>query len=79
MKNDAGPAFPVTSEQSDSGILATPGMSLRDYFAAAAMRGWLASWPTSSNHPASRLEDARSVAKYSYAIADAMIAEREGQ
>lgn len=79
MMNDGGPAFPVTDEQSASGISASPGMSIRDFFAALAMQGWLASWPSSVAHPSNRLGDERVVARLSYAIADAMIAEREEQ
>jgi hypothetical protein len=46
---------------------AAKGMSLRDYFAAAAMQGLLAA-ETYSKHS--------SIANYSYDIADAMLAER---
>ena len=76
MMNDGGPAFPVTCEQSVSGISPTPGMTLRDYFAAAAMQGWLASYDGKSGHPAGTDGGGRRVARLSYAIADAMIAER---
>jgi len=52
------------------------GMTLRDYFAAKAMAGWLASFPASESHPVvSGLED--KVASYSYALADAMLKARE--
>ena len=79
MMGDGGPAFPVTNEQSYDGISASQGMSLRDFFAAGAMQGWLASFPGSYPHPGVRFENARSLARYSYVIADAMIAEREKQ
>ena len=34
---DGGPAFPVTAEQSPSGVFPSPGMTLRDYFAGQAL------------------------------------------
>ena len=77
MTNDGGPAFPVSNEQSDDGLSASKGMSLRDFFAAGAMQVWLASWPNSGSHPGKNLDNAISIARWSYAIADAMIAERE--
>ena len=79
MMNDGGPAFPVSDEQSDDGLSASKGMSLRDFFAAGAMQGWLASWPSPAAHPAISLNGASSIARLSYAIADAMIAEREAE
>jgi hypothetical protein len=47
-------------------------MSLRDYFAAAALTGILASYAHQGN-----IADAVSCAKCAYERADAMIAERE--
>lgn len=41
---EGGYAFPTTDEQSDNGITAAPGMTLRDYFAAKAMQAWLPIW-----------------------------------
>lgn len=79
MMNDGGPAFPVTNEQSDDGLSASKGMSLRDFFAAGAMQGWLASWPRPAPHPGKCLNASRDIATWSYAIADAMIAEREAE
>jgi hypothetical protein len=46
----------------------TPGMTLRDYFAAAALQGVLASPDTMGSQP--------SIAGYAYQFADAMLAER---
>ncbi|HCU0614060.1 TPA: hypothetical protein OUF56_004112 [Enterobacter bugandensis] len=52
------------------------GMTLRDYFAAKAMQGWLASFSESDDHPyVSGKCDA--VAEASYALADAMLKARE--
>lgn len=50
--NDGGPAFPVPAEHSENPNFATPGMTLRDYFASAAMQGWMASYDGKSGHPA---------------------------
>jgi hypothetical protein len=80
--NDGGPAFPHTREQVATGM---HGMTLRDYFAAAALHGWLASFPAHCVHPAdpdhpnaSRRDAMLSLhATCAYALADAMLAARE--
>ena len=63
-----GPAFPVEigsqSDQHDCSM----GMTLRDYFAAAALTSWASSYPTLA---------IKDIVKQSYETADAMIAERE--
>ena len=68
MINDGGSEFPHTTQW--DGI--TPainhhGISMRDYFAAAALQGNLIE-PTASNDD---------VAKWAYSLADAMIRARE--
>lgn len=76
-KDDGGPAFPElnvytgynrdmdrTEVMSDT----THGMSLRDYFAAAALVGMQA-------HPANERPD--SAARWAYEVADAMLKARE--
>lgn len=72
MSNES--AFPVVVE---SGPV-HPGMTLRDYFAARAMQGFLSgNWEWvfgSSDDPASFA----AMAKNSYAVADAMLKVREG-
>ena len=60
--NDGGTAFPCPVE-------GTSGMSLRDYFAAAALTGLLAS-------PDPTLPNPEGIAKVCYRFADAMIVER---
>lgn len=66
--NDGGTAFPIV-ETSSSGSC-SPGMTLRDYLAAAAMQGMLAaSW----GNPM----DCQRLAHDSYRVADAMLAARE--
>ena len=60
--NDEGPAFPVPS------LAVGSGMTLRDYFAAAALQGILSS--TQTGH-------SMIIAKDAYGMADAMIKARE--
>ena len=62
--NNCGPAFPCYDDNGEQ----IEGMSLRDYFAAKALQGLMAS----PSDPAS-LEIA---AEWSYKVADAMLAER---
>jgi hypothetical protein len=68
--NDGGPAFPVNAEQSPNGICPLPGMTLRDYFAAAALQGMLAYYHGYGSFYA---------AGSAYQYADAMLAERVTQ
>lgn len=70
-KDNGGSAFPrpYSERYSDEVYRAQDGMTLRDYFAAKAMQGYCAvesSWS----------EPADVVARCSYAMADAMLAER---
>jgi hypothetical protein len=95
MKDNGGSAFPVPTEPARSeryvdpilggcgtwipAIPAQPGMTLRDYFAAQALTGYIAAFSgPHCNFPAA---DAAATRAYKYA--DAMIAERnktdEGQ
>jgi hypothetical protein len=62
-----GPAFP---SHGSMGEVAHEGMTLRDYFAAKAMQGLLASLPGDTT-----LYDSN-VAKWSYEMADAMLKAR---
>jgi len=65
--NTGGSAFPTaTLAQKTEG-----GMTLRDYFAAKAMQGFLASLPSDTT-----LYDSN-VAKWSYEMADAMLEARQ--
>ncbi len=48
------------------------GLSIRDYFAAAAMQGYVSSYPNGG------AGDAEAIAEDSYTLADAMLAERKG-
>ncbi|EOY8929354.1 hypothetical protein ABKU27_07235 [Enterobacter hormaechei] len=71
--NNGGPAFPVAGSEHNYPI---EGMTLRDYFAAKALSGWLASYPESCTHPIVA-GNADEVAKHSYMLADAMLRARE--
>lgn len=68
-KNTGGPAFPTTRDSNYE--VCSKGISIRDYFAAKAMQGRLASFPDGV-----RVDDALLTA-FAYRVADAMIAERE--
>lgn len=73
-KDNGGPAFPtgeVRSTQSKYRML--PGMSLRDYFAAKAIK-FILDGEALDDMPLDAVPDV--VASCAYAIADAMLAER---
>ncbi|RZJ12171.1 MAG: hypothetical protein EOP39_04235 [Rubrivivax sp.] len=84
--NDGGPAFPAEYMKHAPGevgnniaIMArSSGMTLRDYFAAKAVVGWLASYPADVE---AGVVSAGSfgIAKMAYDIADAMLKTREVQ
>ena len=67
--SDGGPAFPNITP--DMNVDGGPGMSLRDYFAAHALSGWLAT--------ASQVDELKpeKEAEMAYRLADAMLKERE--
>ena len=75
-KSDGGPAFPHVWVDDGRPAVIAAGMTLRDYFAAAAMQGWLASFLGESRHPVVAGND-KHVAQLSYEMADAMLKERE--
>lgn len=75
-KNDGGYAFPMEATDATSWRDCNQGMTLRDYFAAKALSGWLASYPESCTHPIVA-GNADEVAKHSYMLADAMLRARE--
>jgi hypothetical protein len=77
--NDGGPAFPTNATATTHGFYqdgqpcathygTTPGMTLRDYFAAAIMQGLMASQCEVTDDP---------YPIYAYKIADAMLKARE--
>jgi hypothetical protein len=63
-ERDIDPAFPTQFADNE-------GMSLRDYFAAKAMQGLIAS---NDEEAGDRITE---IPEYAYRIADAMLAERE--
>ena len=89
MISDGGPAFATTATATSiarrddgSSILtnygSSAGMSLRDYFAAAALQGLLGN---SGFHVETDVESEipNAIAKYSYEAADAMLKAREAK
>ena len=78
-KDTGGPAFPTIGY--DSGAAASgiglsitddPGMTLRDYFAAKAMRGTMAAMDSGERN----YTLPETIAKNAYELADAMLAAR---
>lgn len=76
---DGGPAFPSDEKNADgSHYHGHMGMSLRDYFAAKALEGWIASWAGNAGDPFDPEHIGRA-ADRCYQMADAMLAAREKQ
>ena len=72
-KNDGGPAFPDPT-------FVHSGMSLRDWFAGMALQGALAAWDDYDRKmfkPVPYSQRMEIFANDAYAMADAMLAERE--
>jgi len=69
MKDAGGPAFPVKTAMFDC---TQSGMTLRDYFAAKALMGMMA-----SRNPSSPRFHPDDDAAYVYAVADAMLKARQ--
>ena len=77
-QNDGGPAFPkldyFAGPDGSGGVpVSEGGMSLRDYFAAAAMQGLIASNDDGAGDRIAEIPD------YAYEIADAMLKAREAK
>ena len=72
MAGDGGPAFPFREQDGEGGYERFPGMSLRDYFAAAALQGLSAN----NCYPIANLTVSE-MAVLAYRQADAMLAARE--
>lgn len=92
MSKDGGPAFPEidTYQEGERGdywarVQSAGGMSLRDYFAAKAMQGLIASMPANADSTPLRramekagLNSAEELhARNAYLVADAMLEERK--
>ena len=74
-KQEIESAFP-TEESNYEKVWSSPGMTLRDYFAAKAMQGFFASGAEISLGP-SHMERMEAMAKTLYLMADAMLRARE--
>ena len=75
-KNTGGPAFPTTKESRMP--IRSEGMTLRDYFAAKAMQGYIAYMGCEAEATGFMGgQNAKVLALNAYKFADAMIAERE--
>lgn len=75
-KNTGGQAFPMLGNVGyNSDWTTEDGMTLRDYFAAKALQGWLASYPADAVHPVAAGNTAH-VAQMAYIMADAMLEAR---
>ena len=71
--NDGGPAFPQPDLHHPNGQVqhGSPGMTIRDYFAAAALQGNIAHPEVTGNRD--------DIARDAYKYADAMLKAREGK
>ena len=90
MSKDGGPAFPCVDErrQAEARAIGAPaytyssaGMSLRDYFAAAALTGALTDHDNTARMVELSQKENMSIEEYiarsMYSIADAMLMERQ--
>ena len=84
--NDGGPAFPTTATATTHGFYqdgqpcmthygSRSGITVRDYFAAAALQGII----SDASVPASSKKDGELVSQSAYAFADALLKAREGK
>ena len=78
MKNDGGPAFPIVFNSPSTGPEYHDGMSLRDYFAAAALPAVIVRYEalTQVDDHAAPVSPSAAV-EMAYRYADAAIIERE--
>lgn len=70
--NDGGPAFPLSDIEWNGARKHNNGMALRDYFAAAALQGFMAS----ADAARTATLNLPNLAYNSYAIADYMLIQR---
>ena len=78
-EKDGGPAFPVSSYVNSEGQTfdsAVQGMTLRDYFAAKALQGLLASPKELKTDDLGQLTSSH-IAEMAWDISDAMLEERD--
>jgi hypothetical protein len=72
--NTGGPAFPTWEQDEYGSKFFNEGMTLRDYFAAKALQGWLTTY---TGDVTCFMVSTTAVAKFSYQMADAMLKARE--
>lgn len=79
--NDGGPAFPVSplSDRTDEMRYGDEGMSLRDWFAGQAMKGFAPRIYDAGYPQEPTVMEVAWATKAAYVIADAMLAEREAK
>lgn len=72
---DGGPAFPTSTWREEGGVqigTPQPGISKREYYAAAALQGWLARYTPDKGVP-----DIGHTADFCFKVADAMVKRSE--
>lgn len=75
-KNTGGPAFPHVVEMRE--YVLNDGMTLRDYFAAKVLCGYMSTeYPNQGLNSVSIEVNDKAIAHHCYAIADAMLSERD--
>ena len=78
-KDTGGPAFPCHTNPQPGRLSDAPqGMTMRDYFAAAALQGTLSS-PQIRGNTGQENWRHQDFAEFAYRLADAMLAERASQ
>jgi len=73
-KDTGGPAFPSQTEMRDGSFTTEQGMTLRDYFASAALMSGYVVRSAGNDYDFSKASE---VARHMYDVADAMLLERE--
>ena len=76
-RKDGGPAFPLGDMEWNEANAHNNGMTLRDYFAGQALAGILVN--AKACHQSAIPELAKTSAKISFLVADAMLADRNNQ
>lgn len=74
--NDGGLAFPALDDSGTGLCLREPGMTLRDYFAAAALPAIVAAYVEANGRCVGTDHIHYNSAAHAYKMADAMLAER---
>lgn len=75
LTDAGGPAFPTDEYYNERRYACTPGMTLRDYFAAQALTAY---WCDPHDMAAPHDRSVTDAAAFAYRQADALIAQRKG-